>query len=145
MSEGSIWTFIHWLSLLALAVLAVCVRLVYLAKTHGRVEIGGTVVDVRSVLVGEFPTPFIDFEYEFEAKRLTAFDLNTHDGDFDNYLPGRIVTLLIDPEDPANCRVKMPATFVDGILQNFVTGRSMRRDVQSHSMNNLDIVPPDQK
>lgn len=145
MGGDSTWTFIHWLSLLALAALAVCVRLVYLTRVRGWIEIGGTVLNVRSVLLGELPTPFIDVEYEYEAKSLTAFDLNTHDGDFDNYLPGRMVTLLVDPADPTNCRVRLPATFVDGILQNFVTDRPMRRDVQSRSGNNLDIDPPDQK
>jgi hypothetical protein len=144
MGRDSIWTFVHWLSLLAIAILAVCLRFVYLTKSRGWVQIGGTVTDVRSVLIGDFATPFVDVVYEYETQSLAAFDLNTHGNDVNDYLPGRIVALLVDPADPTNCCVEQPTTFIDGLLHNIGANLSMRRKAESLG-NGVDISFPDKK
>ncbi|KAA6485334.1 DUF3592 domain-containing protein [Agrobacterium rhizogenes] len=131
MSEDYIWKVIYWLSLASIPVLAISMRFAYLARTRGWVEVEGTIIDTRSVLLGEAPTPFVDVNYEYEARSYTAFDLNTEGNDTRDYPCGGTVALLVDPIDPTNCRVKLRSTFYDGPLQNIAARRTARREVRS--------------
>ena len=131
MSEDSIWKVIYWLSLASIPILAVSVRFAYLARTRGWVEVESVIIDTRSVLLGEWPTPFVDVNYEYDTRSFTAFDLNTDGSDTRDYSLGGTVALLVDPIDPTNCRVKLRSSFYDGPLQNIAARQTARRGVQS--------------
>ena len=86
MSEDLVWKIIYWLSVLAIAAVALSVRYAYVARTRGWVEVEGTITDVSSVIRGDIRAPIIDVAYEYGTYSFTAFELDTGSGDFHDYV-----------------------------------------------------------
>ncbi|WP_431324559.1 DUF3592 domain-containing protein [Rhizobium sp. YTU87027] len=58
-------------------------------------------------MMGDTSVPFVDVSYEVDGKQLTASNLNTDGISTRDYPIGGAILLLVNPNDPSKCVVKL--------------------------------------